>query len=160
VSVVRIRSLRTKDLKVINEVITEAVLAWPLPERMKRLSMPLLRYDEVDLNHFEAIGAYAIDRVAKPLDLFGIAIWDAEVLHGVYVRPAAQRRGVGCRLLETVAVRARQAGSARLLVKAERVSADYFRQQGLAAAGPETPYPHAFYLDTAMPTLTEALSCG
>ena len=150
-----IRSLGVRDLDVINDVITDAVLAWPLPERVKRLSLPLLRYDEVDLEHFHAIGAYALDRTVSPTGLFGIAVWDREALHGLYVRPEAQRCGVGRILLNAVVARARQAGIGRLLVKAERVSAGYFRQQGLAVAGPEAHYPHAFYLDTMPSALAE-----
>ena len=145
---IRIRPLGRKDLEAINDVIAEAVLAWPLPERMKRLALPLLRYDEVDLRHFHAIGAYGLDSTIRPVDLFGVALWDQDALHGLYVRPEAQGRGIGRRLLESVAAHARQAGFARLLVKAERVSAGYFQQQGLTAAGSEADYPYAFYLDT------------
>lgn len=140
---------------MINDVITEAVMAWPLPERMKRLSLPLLRYDEVDLDHFCIIGAYTLDRTAKPVDLFGIAAWDQDALHGLYVRPEVQSSGVGRGLLDTVARRAGQAGIKRLLVKAERVSAGYFQRQGLATAGPEIPYPYAFYLSAIAPGLNQ-----
>ncbi|TNF86041.1 MAG: GNAT family N-acetyltransferase [Gammaproteobacteria bacterium] len=154
------RSLGVRDLDAINDVITDAVLAWSLPERVKRLSLPLLRYDEVDLEHFAAIGAYALDRKVRPVGLFGVAVWDRETLHGLYVRPEAQRRGVGRHLLRSVAAHARQAGVSRLLVKAERVSADYFRQQGLMAAGPKAIYPHSFYLETAAPMLAEACASG
>ncbi len=150
-SEVRTRSLGKSDLKVINDVITTAVLAWPLPDRMKRLSLPLLRYDEVDLYHFEVVGAYALGSTVRPRDLFGVAIWDQETLHGLYVRPEAQGNGVGRALLDEVAARARMAGVARLLVKAERVSAGYFRRQGLTPAGSDTPYPYAFYLNTGTP---------
>jgi GNAT superfamily N-acetyltransferase len=156
VAQIRIRPLARKDLEAINDVITEAVLAWPLPERMKRLALPLLRYDEVDLRHFHAIGVVGLDRTVQHVDLFGVALWDQDALHGLYVRPEVQGRGVGRRLLESVATNARQAGIARLLVKAERVSAGYFQQQGLAAAGSEADYPYAFYLDTGASALAEA----
>jgi GNAT superfamily N-acetyltransferase len=148
-AVILSRPLGSKDLEVINDVVTEAVMAWPLPERMKRLSLPVLRYDAVDLEHFSAIGAYCLAGTVKPFDLFGVALWDDQALHGLYVRPEAQGRGVGRSLLETVAARAQQAGIPRLLVKAERVAAGYFQQLDLAAAGAESPYPYAFYLDTA-----------
>lgn len=150
-SQIRTRPLGRKDLEAINDVIAEAVLAWPLPERMKRLTLPLLCYDEVDLGHFHAIGAYGLDRTLLPHGLFGIAVWDQDLLHGLYVRPQAQGHGIGRWLLESVASHARQAGIARLLVKAERVSAGYFQRQGLTAAGSESAYPYAFYLDTAVP---------
>jgi GNAT superfamily N-acetyltransferase len=156
VAEIQTRPLGTKDLEAINDVIAEAVLAWPLPERMKRLALPLLCYDEVDLLHFHAIGAYGLDRTVRPVDLFGVALWDQDALHGLYVRPEAQGRGVGRQLLESVASQARQAGIARLLVKAERVSAGYFQRQGLTVAGSEAAYPYAFYLDTGASALAPA----
>ena len=146
---IRARALGRRDLQVINDVVASAVMAWPLPERMKRLSLPVLRYDEVDLDHFSGIGAYSLDGLVKPFDLYGVALWDEAVLHGLYVRPEAQGCGVGRSLLDAVAAQARQVGISRLLVKAARASAGYCQQLGLPAAGPETPYPYAFYLDTA-----------
>lgn len=146
---VRIRPLGGRDLAAINGVVTDAVMGWPLPERTRRLALPVLRYDAVDLNHFEAIGAYALDGRAKPVGLYGVALWDSQTLHGLYVLPAAQRQGVGRSLLDGVSTRAGQAGIVRLLVKAERVSAAYFQHLGLAPAGADSAYPYAFYLHTA-----------
>ena len=154
-SQILIRTLGTQDRDAINEVITEAVLAWSLPERMKRLALPLLCYDEVDLGHFHAIGAYGYGRTARPTGLFGIALWDQDALHGLYVRPQAQGCGLGRGLLASVAAHAQEAGIRRLLIKAERVSAGYFQRQGLAAAGSESSYPYAFYLDTGAAPLVE-----
>ena len=150
VSQLHIRTLEVHDLEAINQVITEAAMAWPLPERMKRLALPVLRYDEIDLDHFDAIGAYASDHAGQLTRLLGIAVWDHHALHGLYVVPAAQRIGVGRSLLGSVAERARQAGIARLVVKAERVSASYFERQDLVAAGSESPYPYAYYLSTGI----------
>jgi len=155
-SALPIRPLRHQDLDSINAVITEAVMAWPLPERIKRLSLPLLGYDDVDLDHFEGIGAWASWGPAQDGALCGAALWDNEVLHGLYVRPQVQGCGIGRTLLDAVRIRARRAGVRRLLIKAERVSASYFRQQGLAAAGAESPYPYAFYLSTVAPVPDQA----
>ena len=143
---VLIRTLGARDLEAINQVVTEAVMSWPLAERTRRLALPVLRYDAVDLDHFEAIGVYAVNGRALPVGLYGVALWDAQLLHGLYVCPAAQRRGLGRRLLDAVAERAGRAGTARLLIKAERVSASYFERLGLPRADAETAYPYAFYL--------------
>ena len=153
-SALALRPLCHQELDSINAVISEAMMAWTLPERMKRLSLPLVRYDAVDLDHFDAIGARVSDQSAD--ELLGVALWDNELLHGLYVRPQAQGSGIGRALLDAVRIRARRAGVQRLLVKAERVSASYFRQQGLAAAGPESPYPYAFYLPTVAPVPDQA----
>ena len=135
-------------------------MSWPCTERMKRLSLPLLRYDQVDLDYFNAIGAYALGGTLKPVDLYGVAIWDQERLHGLYVRPEAQRKGVGRALMQTVASSARRAGAARLLVKAERVSTGYFERQGLPAAGSDAPYPYTYYLETASDLATASRADG
>ena len=37
----------------INTVITRAVQAWPLPERVRRLSVPILTYQAVEWDDFE-----------------------------------------------------------------------------------------------------------
>ena len=147
-SLISIRSLGKRDLEAINAVITQAVMAWPLPERMKRLSLPLLRYDEVDLAHFDGVVARAPWQAENDPGLAGVALFDDEMLHGLYVHPEAQGRGIGRALLGAVCARASENGVQRLLVKAERVSAGYFRRQGLTSAGSESAYPHAFYLST------------
>ena len=146
----RLRRLGHQDLVAINSVISEAVAGWPLPVRLIRLSLPLLVYDRVDLDHFSVMGA--VQRVDEvDAGLLGIAAWDDEVLHGLYVRPEAQGRGIGRALLGAVRAHARAAGVQRLLVRAERVSAGFFHGQGLPAAGSDALYPHTFHLQTAVP---------
>jgi hypothetical protein len=43
------------DLSVINHVISRAVLGWPLPQRVKRLALPMLQYDAIDFEHYTAL---------------------------------------------------------------------------------------------------------
>ena len=40
------------DLELINQVIDDAVMSWPLSERNKRLSVPVLRYDQQDFRQY------------------------------------------------------------------------------------------------------------
>ena len=140
------------DLDNINAVITAAVMAWPLAERLRRLALPLLCYDQTDLACYEILLAVADGSIA------GVVAWDkqtilatprgeAALLHGLYVLPAAQRQGVGRQLLAEIAVRARQLRRAGLLIKAERVAVSYFEQQGLERLQNDQSgdYPYRFW---------------
>jgi GNAT superfamily N-acetyltransferase len=138
-------------LSEINAVIGQAVLAWPLPERIRQLSVPLLQYDDVDASHFRMIGACLEGSDGLPGGLAGVGVWDDESVHGLYVHPLAQRGGIGRCLLEDIAARASHAGIERLLIKAQRVSAGYFLHLGLADASSAFPYPNAFLFDTRFP---------
>jgi GNAT superfamily N-acetyltransferase len=148
--VLQLRSLTVDDLDEINAVIRAAVEAWPLPPRTRRLSAPLLEYDAVDLDHFQALGAFQDVEGSAGDRLLGVAVWDDKQLHGLYVRLEAKRGGVGRRLIAAVAARASRAGSERLLVKAQRVAAGYFTALGLPDAGATTDYPNAFVLETGL----------
>jgi GNAT superfamily N-acetyltransferase len=135
----------------VNAVIGRAVLAWPLPERIRQLSVPLLQYDDVDVSHFQMIGAFLEGRDDLPRGLAGVAVWDENSVHGLYVHPLAQRAGIGRCLLAAIAGRARRSGIERLLIKAQRVSAGYFEHLGLADARSVSPYPNAYLFDTRLP---------
>ncbi|MEM8769324.1 MAG: GNAT family N-acetyltransferase [Pseudomonadota bacterium] len=150
-------SLCTGDLAALNAVIRSAVDSWVVPARMKRLAVPVLEYDATDLSHFRAVGAFVssetgvasdTDSAAVASILAGVALWDERQLHGLYVRSAWQGWGIGRRLLEFVRLEAGQAGSDRLLVKAQRVSASFFEGRGLERAEVGAAYPYSFYLAT------------
>ncbi|WP_026186181.1 GNAT family N-acetyltransferase [Thioalkalivibrio thiocyanodenitrificans] len=125
------------ELPDINGVIERAVMTWRLPERVKRLSLPLYRYDETDLGHLEVCVAEDEARIA------GVAAWEpAEtsdlpadrrglLLHGLYVDPERQRRGIGNRLLGACVERARALGLDGVLIKAQSDAEPFFEKQGL-----------------------------
>ena len=80
-------------------------MTWQLPDRVKRLSLPIYRYDSVDLDHLDI--ALAKDRRQN---IMGIAAWEqadtkespAESkqlsLHGIYLDPLHHRQGIGSKL--------------------------------------------------------------
>src|SRR5512137_1782522 len=114
------------DLCTINAVIERAVTTWKLPARVKSLAMTSYRYTEYDLTHLHIV--VADDRT---VGIVGVAAWEPAAthdcplgrrglqLHGIYVDPDRQRRGVGAGLLSAAATAARQRGFDGILVKAE-----------------------------------------
>jgi GNAT superfamily N-acetyltransferase len=125
-----------RSLPAINRVIEDAVASWPLPSRLKKLALPLLRYDAIDANDYEFLLAGVGERAV------GVAAWDRSLifaadveshdvlLHGLYVAAPFQRSGVGRQLQAAVFARAAAAGAAGVVVKAERVAAPYFESCG------------------------------
>lgn len=155
----RIRPASPEDLNPINRVIEAAVLGWPLAERVKRLALPLLRYDAVDLQDYQMLLGMAGNAVVA------VAVWcpqrDAApgnghhvLLHGLYVQPSMHGLGIGSALTAAVVDQARDRGASGVLVKAERVSAGYFERLGfhrLPANGEGgAVYPHRFWLPIAI----------
>jgi GNAT superfamily N-acetyltransferase len=149
-----IKVASTADLPQINQVVEQAVMAWPLSERLRRLSLPLLIYTEIDYQYYQ----FLVKR--DNTNIVAIAAWDPHTLlatahgnavlfHGLYVAPDSQGQGMGWQLVQAVADRARELPVDGLLIKAERVAVSYFEQRGLlavAAAGRQD-YPYQFWLN-------------
>lgn len=147
-----IRPALAADLPEVNQIITDAVMAWPLAERVKRLAVPVVTYSAVDLQEYELLMAQVNNEIA------GVAAWQPlpEVLlrgkatcllHGLYVAPSTQKRGIGTVLLKAAGEQAARAGAQGLLLKAERVAVSYFEHQGLERLGEEAigAYPYQFW---------------
>ena len=150
-----IRIASKNDLVAINQVIDVAIMNWPLAERAKRLIMPVLRYsDAEDLDYYQALVWEANQKIV------GLATWDisrrietvngkANLLHGLYVSPDFQGRGIGKRLIDEVARRAPPPDPSLdgLLIKAERVAVGFFESCGLTQlkAMSVEDYPYQFW---------------
>jgi GNAT superfamily N-acetyltransferase len=145
------------DLGSVNAVIERAVMTWKLPERVKRLAMPSYCYTGYDLKYQQVV--VAEDRANG---VVGVAAWEAAVerdcpqgrrgllLHGIYVSPDQQRRGIGSRLLSAVAMAARAQGCDGVLVKAQADAVGFFGSKGLQrlpVLHPDRDYPHRYWLD-------------
>ena len=147
------------DLDQINAVIGRAVMTWALPERVKRLALPVYHYDQQDLEHLSIL--VAEDAAAA---VVGVAAWESAeardcpqgrrglLLHGLYVDPDRQRLGLGSRLLAAAESAARDQRYDGLLVKAQADALGFFRARGLeplACEDPDRDYANRFWLELA-----------
>lgn len=150
-----IRPAGESDLPGINAVIERAVMTWDLPERVKRLSLPVYRYQPHDLDHLEMF--VAEDATGG---ILGVAAWEpaadrempgnghAFLLHGLYVDPMRHGEGIGTRLLGELESRARLAAATGLLVKAQAGAQGFFESRGFAplpVTDSDKDYPHRLW---------------
>lgn len=161
---VYIRPAVATDVARINAVIEAAVMGWPLPERVKRLSLAGYRYSVLDLDHLDVVVA------ESPTEcIVGVAAWEAAdprevpgaargmLLHGLYVAPCNRGAGVGTRLLDAATAAARRGSFQGVLVKANPDAQGFFESRGFIRVGDppsETRYPYLYWrkLDQAVPT--------
>ncbi len=129
-------------------------MAWPLAARVKRLSLPLLKYDLIDMKTLQMLVFERDGEVA------GIAAWGEDtdngpsavrqaLLHGLYVHPDMQGRGIGRALQRAVCASAQHDGMQGIVLRAERVSAGYFETCGYRALPPSSEpgnaYPYRYW---------------
>ena len=133
---IKIRSANVDDLDAINRIIEAAVMSWQLPERVKRLALPIYRYNEMDLKYYSLVVAEDNNKV------LAVAAWDTDIhqgkddsrcllLHGIYVQPEYQRHGIGSRLFREVENAVRGTKLDGVLVKAQNDAVDFFLCQGM-----------------------------
>jgi predicted N-acetyltransferase YhbS len=132
-----LRAASPGDLAGINAVIEAAVMGWSLPQRVKRLSLPSYRYDELDLQHLHLEVA-----TSREGDILGVAAWERAdprdtpasvagmLLHGLFVSPSAQGQGTGRRLLDAAIAAARGGRCHGVLVKANPDATGFFQRCG------------------------------
>lgn len=125
------------DLPGVNAVIESAVMGWDLPERVKRLALSSYLYQQHDLAHIQLWVAEANG------DIVGVASLEpAEsrelpdnrqglLLHGLYVHPDFQQRGIGTRLLQVAEQQVREQDLDGLLVRAQSGAGRFFANSGL-----------------------------
>jgi len=150
------------DLDCINNVVAAAVMSWPMPERIKRLSVPVLSYDSEDFKHYRFVvyrqGGEIKGGEVKGGEIKGVAAWNPEaplvtelgtgrLLHGLYISPDCQGRGYGRDLMAAVLSEAMTLGAEGLVIKAERPSIGFFEHCGLQplSATGATDYPYQFW---------------
>jgi len=134
---ISLRKAGSDDLDNINAVIAAAMDTWDLAERVKRISLPLYRYQPYDLEHLHIVvaesrgsGIVAIAALeqASPGDSCGGQ--STSILHGLYVDPAWHGKGVGSLLLQRMEEIAAETDSRGLLVRAQHDAVDFFAGRG------------------------------
>ena len=148
------RVATSADLEAINAVIEAAIMNWDLPERIKRLALPVYRYTETDFEHLEMIVAETVDK-----NIVGVAACEmadvsevpgklALLLHGLYVIPEVQHQGIGSQLFVAVEALVPAHGCDGLLVKAQTDAVGFFESQGmqqLENINPVSNYAYRFW---------------
>lgn len=152
---VAIRHIRNTDLDAVNKVIASCVMAWDLPERVKRLSLNSYLYHAQDLDYL----GFRLAETPKA-GVVGIAAWEPAaasdspqgkhgiLLHGLYVAPSFQHRAIGSRLVGAVLAAVREQRMDGLLVKAQAGAVGFFRSQHfvrLPVENPAADYPHRWW---------------
>ena len=150
-----LRKAGITDLEEINRVIADAISSWNLPERVKRLSLPGFFYKPHDLQTIELLVAKS-----DKCDITGVAGWEpadaadipdgqtALLLHGIYVKPELQHRGIGTQLLRAAEHAACNGTYSGLLVKAQATAAGFFKSNGmepLMVENTSRDYAHRFW---------------
>ncbi len=123
-------------MKDINQVIQSAIMNWPM-----------MRYSEHDLKWYDVFVA------TIRAEVIDVAAWNAAPnqwlsngkggrFHGLYVAPAIQGQGVGKSLMDAVFKGVRTRNISDLLIRAQRVSYNFFERhqmQALATSNHEYP---------------------
>ena len=154
---IQIRPADISELAALNTVIEAAVMSWHLPDRVKRLSLPSYRYDAMDYRALEIVIAL------EGNEIVGTAAWEAAdpketpqdasglLLHGIYVDPSRQHRGIGSLLFRAAEEAARSQEYDGLLVKAQSSADGFFLSRGMHRLEPDDPdrnYANRFWKET------------
>ncbi len=154
----RLRRAQDDDLQTVNSLIGRAIQSWDLPERVKRISVPIYLYRANDLEFMQLTLAEDPDGQAV-----GIAAWElagardaprgrsALLLHGIYVDPDLHRCGIGSRLLDAAVQAAANEYCDGLVAKAHNDAVPFFEALGLdrlPVENTDRDYPHRFWYPT------------
>jgi len=152
--VIHLRQAQAEDIEALNGVIERAIMTWKLPERVKRLSLSIYRYQPHDLEHLHIVLA---EDAAH--GVVGVAAWELanpvtyrQASTGFYcmgsmsIRIPASR--CGTKLLDATLHAARELGMDGLLVKAQADANGFFAARGLErlpVLDPARDYPSRFW---------------
>lgn len=132
-----LRWAREDEVPALEDLMREASLIWP-DHRDDLLAHPDAIEVPVDGVRRRRVRVHEQDgEVTGFATVLPAAGGEAE-LDALFVRPARMRRGIGARLVEDAARRARDEGAARLAVTANPHAAVFYGRCGFRAVG-ETP---------------------
>lgn len=130
---ISIRPATQTDLSSINSIIESAVMGWHIPERVKRLSLSSLNYSDDDFKYYQIMileldhipaGVLAMDHDTYRQD-------NTSLIHGIYVTPDKQKKGIGTHLLAEAEKLAHQQQARHIMVKAQKDASGFFEACGM-----------------------------
>ncbi len=140
------RRANRDDLPALNAVIQRAIATWSISDRLKRLALPSYQYDEDELAYLEirVTGDPIIALMALEAPVREPAAHRREeaLLHGLFVDPAHQHKGLGSQLLAKAEELSRALHAPALIVKAQSDALGFFKQHGYQPTD-RIDYPHA-----------------
>lgn len=154
----QLRRAQPQELETVNALVGRAIHSWDLPDRIKRISLPIYLYRASDLEFMHIIVAEDPDG-----NIVGVAAWElaaskdtprgcsALLLHGIYVDPDLHRCGIGSRLLDAAVQAAANEYYDGLVVKAQNGAVPFFEALGLerlAETNPDRCYADRFWYPT------------
>ena len=160
-SEIRIRPATETDIHNINRIIEAAVMAWALPQRVKRLSLQIYRYNHQDFVH---LGMVVAENCRQ--QILGVAAWEeadpldapeghrALLLYGLYVEPSHHRQGIGRRLFNTAEAAVLAHDCHGIVVKAQQDATAFFESMGMCSlpvADPLRHYAHRYWKPARQP---------
>ncbi len=149
------RAATPDDLDTVNAIIERAIMRWSLPDRVKRLSLPLYKYGAIDL---EFLTMEVVEHEGR---IIAVAAWEPTgagqlpegkqglLLHSLFVDPEAQGCGAGTQLLQRCAQAARERQLDGVLVRAQPDAVGFFQRQGmeeLPILQPDRDYAMRYWL--------------
>ena len=131
-----IRPARQWDHLLINHVIEQAVMGWDLPERVKQLTVSSYYYHEYDFEHYRIVVAEIGNEIV------GVVAWEMQpvviqnnkkalVIHGIFINPRYQKKGIGTRLFHLAVKAAQKEHYDGLLVRAQKDAEGFFVRMGM-----------------------------
>jgi len=152
---VRLAQASPLELDRINDVVTAALYSWELPDRVKRISLPIYRYHANDFEHMQFlvadIGGPGITGLVA-LEEVDVPEWPDSrkmlLLHGLYVYPCQHRQGTGTRLVEAAEAVAKGKAIGHLLVRAQAEAQPFFLKCGfskLPVVDDSRDYAHRYW---------------
>ena len=143
-----------RELVRVNEVVAASLGSWGLPARVRRLALPSLLYNEVDL---EMMNVVLVEDLESGV---AVAAWEAAagrdavpgsrsvLLHGLYVVPSSQGHGLGTALLELASHWMLSRGFDGITARVWRESEGFFHSRGfvpLTRSDTDGSYPHRMW---------------
>ncbi|MDJ0882376.1 MAG: GNAT family N-acetyltransferase [Gammaproteobacteria bacterium] len=132
---VNIVKAQETDLFKINAIVRSSLWGWQLPERVKKLSLSSYLYDEADLNDL------SIYLMKSDNEVLGVLVLEIPMMscqkdrqdlsiHGLYIVPEHQRKGLGLKMLDFALNQAMDLGLSGMTVKSQKDATSFYLKAG------------------------------